>query len=393
MKSLTVIFLFFFPTLLSCNSLKVYRIAFIDISNDVRYKKWGVHPVDIRSKFNKEKRAIAGARLAIEDSKKLQRLTKINFILEYFSFNEINDLELFLNKGKEKVFNAIILDLDFENIKKIEKSIIDNKNIIFFNISEPDNNLRLDFCRKNFFNTHPSNSMLTDATAQYLIEKKWKKVLMLTGPLKQDKDISLSFKESAVKFGLKIINEKYFVNSNDPRVRDKNDLSFLTEGRKYQSIFISDTDGEFSLSVPNASQKPAIVSGSSGLIPVAWHWSYLRHGAPQLNGRFERLSNRRMESKDWAAWISVKALVQATLRIKRLNSDEIIKFFLSDNLQLDGSKGIGLNFKYNTNQLRQPILLISSDNWVTANVPLESFKNRSNNLDTIGIASDKTKCN
>ena len=204
MKSLTVIFLFFFPTLLSCNSLKVYRIAFIDISNDVRYKKWGVHPVDIRSKFNKEKRAIAGARLAIEDSKKLQRLTKINFILEYFSFNEINDLELFLNKGKEKVFNAIILDLDFENIKKIEKSIIDNKNIIFFNISEPDNNLRLDFCRKNFFNTHPSNSMLTDATAQYLIEKKWKRVLMLTGPLKQDKDISLSFKESAVKFGLKI---------------------------------------------------------------------------------------------------------------------------------------------------------------------------------------------
>ena len=30
---------------------------------------------------------------------------------------------------------------------------------------------------------------------------------MLTGPLKQDKDISLSFKKSAIKFGLKIINE------------------------------------------------------------------------------------------------------------------------------------------------------------------------------------------
>ena len=105
MKSLTVIFLFFFPTLLSCNSLKVYKIAFIDISNDVRYKKWGVHPVDIRSKFNKEKRAIAGARLAIEDSKKLQRLTKINFILEYSDkYKHANEscISQFISKRKVK---------------------------------------------------------------------------------------------------------------------------------------------------------------------------------------------------------------------------------------------------------------------------------------------------
>ena len=128
MKSLTVIFLFFFPTLLSCNSLKVYRIAFIDISNDVRYKKWGVHPVDIRSKFNKEKRAIAGARLAIEDSKKLQRLTKINFILEYFSFNEIDDLKLFLNTGKEKFFDAIIISTKHDKFKVMGSKFI-KKNI------------------------------------------------------------------------------------------------------------------------------------------------------------------------------------------------------------------------------------------------------------------------
>ena len=75
-------FLLFIITSSYSNSLKSYRIAFIDIKDDVRYKDWGVHPVDIRSKFNEEKRAIFGAKLAIEDSKKLQRLTKINFLLE-----------------------------------------------------------------------------------------------------------------------------------------------------------------------------------------------------------------------------------------------------------------------------------------------------------------------
>ena len=34
---------------------------------------------------------------------------------------------------------------------------------------------------------------------------------------------------------------------------EKNDLAFLTKGSRYNSIFISDVDGEFALSVPNNS--------------------------------------------------------------------------------------------------------------------------------------------
>ena len=44
----------------------------------MRYSKWGIHPVDIRSKLNKEKRPIQGALLAIQDSEKFTRLTKSN---------------------------------------------------------------------------------------------------------------------------------------------------------------------------------------------------------------------------------------------------------------------------------------------------------------------------
>ena len=115
--------------------------------------------------------------------------------------------------------------------------------------------------------------------------------------------------------------------------------------------------------MPNATMNPAIVSGSAGLIAKAWHWSYLRHGAPQLNGRFERMNNRRMESKDWAAWISIKTIVESVLRIQNISNKNIIEYLKGPDLQVDGSKGIGLNFKKTTNQLRQTILLISSNNW------------------------------
>ena len=137
---------------------------------------------------------------------------------------------------------------------------------------------------------------------------------------------------------------------------------------------------------------PAIVSGSAGLIAKAWHWSYLRHGAPQLNGRFERMHNRRMESRDWAAWISIKTIVESILRIQNTSNKNIIEYLQGSNFQVDGSKGIGLNFK-KTNQLRQPILLISANNWTTKVAPLEEFNDSENNLNTLGISYNQTNVN
>ena len=394
MRNFSLIFFFLLLAVkVQSKNLQSYNILFVDLKNDIRYTEWGLHPVDIRSKIKKEKRAIAGAKLAISEAKKLERLTKTSFTLEYISINKITELEnIFINE-ENTPYNSILLDLSEKHISSIKEYIEKNENIIFFNVSEPDNNLRTNFCLNNFFSSYPSNQMLTDSTVQYLIEKKWKKTLILTGPLKQDEKLSKSFRISANKFGLKVTGENFFVNSNDPRVKDKNNLSFLTKGKRYDSIFISDTEGEFALSVPNASVKSTVVTGSSGLQPKAWHWSYLRHGAPQLNGRFERLSNRRMESKDWAAWAAIKSLVEAVVRTKKIKSNDIINFLFSDNFKLDGSKGIGLNYRTKTNQLRQPILLISGNNWVTSKVPLESFKNRKNDLDTIGLSSENLKCN
>ena len=374
------------------DDLKVYNIGFLDIKEDMRYSKWGIHPVDIRSKLNKEKRPIQGALLAIEDSKKFTRLTKTKFLIEHITKKTYEDAIKFLNSKSVEKFETILLDLNIQNLKYFKNILKNNPTTIFFNISDPNNDIRKNICLDNFFNTYPSNAMYTDSIAQYLVKKKTQKSLLLTGPLVEDEKISSSFKESARKFGIKIYKEKFFVNNNDPRVRDKNNLFYLTKGKKYNNVFISDTDGEFALAVPNATMNPAIVSGSSGLIAKAWHWSYLRHGAPQLNGRFERMNNRRMESKDWAAWISIKTIVESVLRIQNISNKNIIEYLKGPDLQVDGSKGIGLNFKKTTNQLRQTILLISSNNWTTKVAPLEEFNDSENNLNTLGLSHNQTEC-
>ena len=89
-------------------------------------------------------------------------------------------------------------------------SKISDLNIAVINISSKNNELRSFNCNKNLFHTIPSERMLTDSLAQYLSDKKWRKVLILTGPLEIDKAKSVSFIESAKQFGLKIVDNKAF---------------------------------------------------------------------------------------------------------------------------------------------------------------------------------------
>ena len=385
-------FIFFFLNFFLYAEEKSFNIGFIDYKNDIRYSDWGVHPVDIRSKKNKELRALDGAKLAVSEANRLKRITKVNVTLDHLRVDSEKSLYDLMSSEDIKKYQAILLDISIKKFEIIQKLFKKNSSTIFFNISNQSNSLRSNTCFENLFHSFPSDMMKTDSIAQFLVQKKWNKTLMLTGSLEQDKNLAKSFKESAKKFGVKILKENYFVNSNDPRNREKNDLSYLTKGKGYNSIFISDIDGEFSLTVTNNSVSAASVVGSSGLIPLGWHWSYLRHGAPQVNGRFEREFDRRMTERDWSAWVAVKSISESILRTKSVQTDDIKRYLITNNFKVDGSKGISLNYRSDTKQLRQPIFLVSGGNWVTNVAPLENFQNRKNNLDTIGIIKETSKC-
>jgi ABC transporter substrate binding protein (PQQ-dependent alcohol dehydrogenase system) len=392
MKSILIVLFFLFTNFFVQAENKTFKIGFIDLQDDIRYSDWGRHPVDIRSSHSEQQRPVDGARLGIVDAEKFERITKTKFILKQFRFEDDKTLLTFLNSERPNEFKVILLDLNIQNFKNIRSSIKEKSDIIFFNISNPHNSLRAASCINNLYHTYPSNMMKTDAISQFLVKKKWNKTLILTGSLNEDIEMSQSFKESSKKFGVKIVDEKIFVNSNDPRVREKNDLSFLTKGKKFKSIFIADVDGEFSLGVPYSTMRPVAILGASGLHPKSWHWSYMRHGAPQVNGRFERNFSRRMNDKDWASWIAIKSVMESIIRTKSTETKVLTDFLESDEFKVDGSKGISLSYRNNTNQLRQPILLVASNNWVTAVAPLESFKNRKNNLETLGLLNKEKKC-
>ena len=377
---------------LCANEKEDFNIGYYDLEKDIRYDEWGVHPVDIRSKTNQlYKRPLAGAKLGLKDIKPFQRMAKVKFKLMDMRIKNIDTAaDEILNHIHKNNIKIVLLDFPASELINIVSKISD-LNIAVINISSKNNELRSFNCNKNLFHTIPSERMLTDSLAQYLSDKKWRKVLILTGPLEIDKAKSASFIESAKQFGLKIVDNRSFLLGNDPRARDQNDLDFLTGSAKYDAVYISDTHREFSYKVPFATHIPSAVLGSSGLTPRAWHWSYLRHGAPQVHGRFERMNKRRMTEEDWAAWVGMRAIAEALVRFKNNENFSFQDAFVSEKFKLDGSKGPVLNFRKWNRQLRQPIML-STDNWVTSIAPLESFVHRVNNLDTIGIDSKTSKC-
>jgi ABC transporter substrate binding protein (PQQ-dependent alcohol dehydrogenase system) len=230
-----------------------------------------------------------------------------------------------------------------------------------------------------------------DALTQYLIFRKWSEVLVLEGPHDEDKQLVQSFERSAKRYGARIIDKRPFVLSNDPRERDQNNVALLTAEGDYDVVFVADSDGEFARDVPYHTVKPQLVVGSEGLAAAAWHWSWERHGAPQLEKRFEEEADRPMRGIDWAAWMAVKAVANAVQRTESVDFATLRDYILSPEVILDGFKGNRLNFRPWNHQLRQPVLLITH-NWVVDRAPIKGFLHQTNNMDTLGYDERESQC-
>ena len=263
--------------------------------------------------------------------------------------------------------------------------------MLIFNVSAPDDVLRQEKCAANLLHMVPNDVMVMDALAQFLSLRRWRKVLVLVGPSARDKALDTAFGRAAKRFGLKIAARRAFVLGNDPRQRRRNNLALLTGRGEYDVVFVADGDGEFARDVPYGTALPRPVVGVAGLAATAWHWAWDRHGAPQLEKRFERQAKRPMRDVDWAAWLSVKAVAEAVQRTASTDFEILRRHLLGRELILDGFKGHRLNFRPWDNQLRQPIL-IGTHNRVLERAPIEGFLHKDNNLDTLGFDRRESRC-
>ena len=144
--------------------------------------------------------------------------------------------------------------------------------------------------------------------------------------------------------------------------------------------------------MPYDTARPMLAVGDAGLSPVAWHWSWDRYGAPQVQHRFEETAPpRRMNGADWAAWVAMKIVAQAAMRSDPADPQAMRDYVMGPEFRVDGSKGVPMSFRRWNGQLRQPILLATPEA-VIAEAPLEPFLHRTDDLDTLGVDEPEAEC-
>jgi ABC transporter substrate binding protein (PQQ-dependent alcohol dehydrogenase system) len=234
----------------------------------------------------------------------------------------------------------------------------------------------------------PSRAMLADALAQHLRAQGWDRILLLVGDAPEDRADAEAVARAAKKFGLRIVAQRDFLLTNDPRRRDLSNIKLLTGRPVHDVIWLADSAGEFGRYLPYTTQSPRPVVGAEGLRALGWHWTWERNGAPQLNQRFRRLADRDMEEGDFAAWAAMRAVIEAAIQFPDAPIGQTIR---APDFALDLYKGVRGGFRPWDGQLRQPILL-ATHNAVIARAPLDGFEHQRDTLDTLGIDARETAC-
>ncbi|HEY7662979.1 MAG TPA: ABC transporter substrate-binding protein [Xanthobacteraceae bacterium] len=364
-------------------------IGYVEIAGDARYEPITGYG---RLVLKAREHPFAGAQVGIDDARALTRVLNIEFALERMQVASPAEVAGAVSKARDaRGVHFFIVDAPAQAWRPLADTVR-GRDLLVFNATAADDALRRDLCTAEFVHTLPSLAMGMDGLVQYLVSRKWSNLLVLEGPLPADAAMAKAFENSAKKFGARIVAHQQFKPGTDPRERDKNDPALLSAiNRDYDVVFVADHAFDFARGLPYHTVRARPVVGSIDLEAVAWHWTWDHNGAPQVNSRFQRLTGgRHMASADWAAWIAVKMVVQATLRTRSTDFAKQREFILREGV-FDGDKGLAVSVRPWDHQLRQAVLLASPYS-VVARAPVEGFLHRTNDLDTLGDDEPETPC-
>ena len=363
------------------------RIGFVEIEGDERYEPIRAYE---RIILKTREHPFTGAAIGIDEAAPLARILNADFALDRIVAKSPADIAAAVLAAADTGTHFFLIDVPADAYKALAASVR-GRDVLLFNVSEPDDALRRTLCAGEFVHAYPSRAQLMDALVQYVVSRKWTNLLVLEGPLPADAAASAAFEHSAQKFGAHIVAHQHFKPGTDPRDREQNDPALLSAiNRDFDVAFVADDAFDFARIVPYRLVRPRPVVGSIDLGPVAWHWTWEHNGAPQVNSRFDKKSGgRHMAGADWAAWIAVKMIVQAALRTRSTEFRTQRDFILSG--AFDGDKGLAVSVRPWDHQLRQAMLL-ASPYAVVATAPVEGALHRTNELDTLGDDAPETPC-
>ena len=370
-------------------SSKNVTVAVISLANDARYaprrleRAYPGHP---------QGRALDAVKLAAEDSAMELQTAGLELTVRDIVLPDMQALPKILADLKAQHVQHLIADLPATELRQLVLSApAALGGAIVFNTGLDDDALRAEQCAAHLLHIYPSRQMFSDALAQYLAARSWRKVLMLQGPLAGDQLHAGAMNRSARRYGLTITQTRPFKLSTDPRDRDLANTRLLTGDREHEVVAVMDSQGEFARTLPYATQWPRPVVGANGLVATAWHPQWDRSGGPQISRSFQRLAKRPMQSADWAAWAAVKAVAAVLVDDPRANIAQQLKALRSGAVYFDGFKGPRLSFRPWDGQLRQPLFLSHVDG-VVGIAPLDGVLHPTEVMDTIGVDEKESKC-
>jgi ABC transporter substrate binding protein (PQQ-dependent alcohol dehydrogenase system) len=364
-------------------------IGFVDIEGDARYEPIRAYE---RLILKTRDHPFAGAQIGIDEAQVLTRVLNIEFALERIRVGSADQVTAAVLEALDaRGIHVFIVDAPAPAFKPLAQAVR-GRDVLLFNATAPDDWLRRDLCAFEIVHTLPSLAMSMDGLVQYLVSRKWRDILVFEGPLEADGVAAKAFENSARKFGARIVAHQHFKPGTDPREREQNNPALLSAlARDYDVVFVTDEAFDFVRQVPYHLVRARPVVGSIDLEPVGWHWTWEHNGAPQVNSRFQaRSGGRRMESADWAAWIAVKMVVQATLRTRSADVRKQRDFILGG-AGFDGDKGLAVSVRPWDHQVRQAVFL-ATPYYVAASAPIEGFLHRTNDLDTLGDDAPESPC-
>ena len=339
--------------------------------------------------------ALPGAVMAINENNQTGIFTEQQFKFEHYLISDENSLSRLVDDSLNNEIGLFVADLPMAQLLELT-DLVGDKGLVF-NVRAEDDALRNSQCRSNLFHLSPSRSMKTDALTQYLIWKRWDEWLVIIGKHPQDKAYFTALERSANRFNADIVETKQWTFDAGSRRTDsghalaQQEVPVGTRGEKHQVLLVADEADEFGEYLQYRTDSPRPVAGTQGLIATSWHRSHEQWGGTQLQRRFFKSSGRDMKPRDYASWMAVRAIGEATTKLNSADHRLIKEFLLVDEFKLAAFKGVPLTFRDWNGQLRQPILVVGPRMLVTVS-PQKKFLHEFSRLDTLGYDRPESTC-
>lgn len=343
-----------------------------------------------------EDEGVMGARLGIRDNNSTGRFLKQNFELVEVIVPSDQTVAAALDEMHKSDIRLVIADLPADRLREALAAPVAAE-MTFLNSRAPDDVLRQEECRANLWHVTPSRRMLADALAQYLLSKRWMNWALVIGPGEGDRAYADAIRDAATRFRARIVAEKEWTLASGNRRADSGhvtaqaEIPALTQVADHDVLIVADEQDGFGDELLYRTWLPRPVAGTHGLVPTAWSRTNENWGGTQLQSRFERLAKRWMTSRDYTAWLALRAVGEAATRGGGATVDKILPYMRGPDLAVPAFKGQALSFRQWDNQMRQPILLAGPRLLVSVS-PQEGFLHQTSTLDTLGTDRPESRC-